>query len=117
MTYMANKIRAMFRNTDPSKTDQSQAKDTDVNHIIKRFQQTQSAPPMKTPGSYADITEVPGDLRAALEMATSMQSLRQRLPEPLRAYPVEDLLVMTPAELNSIVNPKPATKPAEENKT
>lgn len=109
--YQRNKLRAIFRNTEPTKTDQSQAKETDVNHIISQFKRNQVAPPQKDPGQYADLLDTPSDLRGVIEMSRSLHSIRKRLPEALREKPIEELLVMTPEDIKRIVTP-PAPPPA-----
>lgn len=123
MGYYENKQRAKFRNTEPTMTDQSQAAATDVNQIIKQFKRSQIAPEQKNPGYYADLVEVPQDLRSVIEMSRSVHGIRKRLPETLREKPIEELLMMTEADIRAIVQPptptpapQPATPPAGEGK-
>lgn len=43
--------------TDPSRTDQSQAAETDVNQILKKFQQTGVLPGVNAEALYADVSD------------------------------------------------------------
>lgn len=106
--------RARTRTTKPSLTDQSQAKATDINVIVKSMlrgsQPTSSAHPI-----YGDFSNLPQDLRAMIEQTRSIEKLRKSLPQQLRERPIEELLSLTPDELANILQPPapaPATPPA-----
>lgn len=109
--YKTNKARAVYIETKPTLTDQSQASDTDINVIIARAKQGQMAPGAKTAPMYEDFASLPADLREAIEQANSVQRLRFKLPEALREKPVEELISLTAEQLKAIVDP-----PKEEKK-
>lgn len=102
-----NKKAAIFKNFEPSMTDQSQADSVDIVQIIKRFRVTGMAPRLGVQGHYADYSEIPNDLRGIIEQSRSIHSLRKKLPEALRDVPVEELLSMTPEQMARIVAPPP----------
>lgn len=109
-TYRINKERAIFTNTEESKTDQSQANDTDINVIVKRYGVTGTVPGAKQPAMYGDFSELPRDLREVIESGKQMQILRKSLPEQLREIPLDELLNLTPTEINNLMAP-PADPP------
>jgi len=110
--YEQNKARAVYNNTDPTETDQSQAKDTDINVIVGRFGIGRLAPGTKVPPIYADLTDMPRDLRGFIETARNLDTLREKLPEQLRGQNVDELLALTPEQIHGILfPPKPATPP------
>jgi len=104
--YLANKAAAVYNNTDPTETDQSQANDTDINVIIGRFGIGRLAPGAATPPIYADLTEMPRDLRGFIETARNLETLRERLPAQLRGQNVDELLALTPAQIHGLLFPK-----------
>ena len=110
--YRKNKALAIFRNTQPSMTDQSQANDTDINVIVKRYGVTGTAPGSAKQPIYEDFSEMPSDLREMLEQTKDVRKLRNRLPEQLKEMPVAELLALTPQKLRAIL--KPADKPKDE---
>lgn len=110
--YAANKISSRTRNNGkPSLTDQSQAKDTDINIIVNRFLKTGTAPGAPVAPIHGDFTELPQDLRAFIETSRTIHKHRNRLPEQLRNMPVDELMRLTPDALARILAP-PATPPA-----
>lgn len=111
-----NKARAAYFETQPSKTDQSQANDTDINVIMKRYTVTGVAPGAATGPQYQDFTELPQDLRGLIEQTRSIKHLRGTLPDALRDKPMEELLTLTPAQLMALHTPVEPNKPTEEQK-
>lgn len=111
--YRKNKERAVFRNNQPTKTDQSQGHETDINVIVKRYGIGGGAPGAPGQPMYGDFTEIPDNLRDMLELTRKLEDHRARLPEQLRAMPPEELLALQPADLKRILTP-PATTPASE---
>lgn len=109
--YYRNKLAAIYRNTEPSKTDQSQAKDTDINVIVNRYGVTGTAPGTTKEPLYEDFTELPRDLRGMIEKGRDLQRLRRQLPKQLAEMPVDQLLALSPDQINAIL--KPADKPAD----
>lgn len=109
--YMRNKAKAVFINTEETKTDQSQANDADINVIVKRYGQTGTVPGMKTPPMYGDFSELPTNLMDVIESGKQMQIMRKSLPEQLREIPLDELLSLTPDEITRLMAP-PADPPA-----
>lgn len=113
-----NKERAKFRNTDPSMTDQSQAADTDINVIVKRYTATGMLPEPQGVGAFADMTKIPQDLRGLIETSRSIEHYRNALPPQLRAMPMEQLLTLTNDELEAMFKPvETNNQPKDEPKT
>lgn len=113
--YRANKLASRTRNTDPTKTDQSQANDTDINVIVKRYKSSGVAPGAHSQPIYEDFSQLPRGLRDMLDAVKSLPMLRKQLPQPLAEMPMEELLSLTPDKLTSILTP-PAPEPAKEPK-
>lgn len=113
--YYENRLRARTVNNQPSLTEQSMAKDTDINIIVQKFRTTGRVPGSDTEPMSGDFTEMPEDLRGFIECAKSMMDHRAKLPLQLRHLATNQLLNLTPQQLTNILTP-PAPKPAEENK-
>lgn len=110
--YHENAKRAVYRNADPSLTEQSLAKETDINVIIGRFAVSGMVPSAPKPMLSGDFSEIPTDLRGLINMGNSMRRLRASLPEQLRDMALDELLALTPDKLREILTPKPpATEP------
>lgn len=76
--------RPVTRNTEPSKTDQSQKRECDVNNIVRKFTKTGQISHMaKRPGVYADVSDVP-DLMGAISIVQQAQEAFDALPATLR---------------------------------
>lgn len=115
MSYAINKARARTVTTKPSLTDQSQARETDINVIVGRFLKTGTAPGGKPP-IYGDFTQLDGDLREMIERARTLHKERAKLPKELQNLPIEELLALSPDKLKDILTPpapSPADKPAD----
>lgn len=104
--------RAAFTDVGETMTDQSQAHDTDINVIVKRYGVFGQAPGIDKEPIYGDFSDLPTDLRGFIEMGRTLDDERARLPEPLREMSMEELFALTPEKLTEILTP-PATKPAE----
>jgi len=112
MRYLERKKRLATRNTKPSLTEQSQANDTNINVIIKRYQTTGQVPgPAKAP-IYGDFSMLPLDLRGFIEQGRSLRQLRDMLPTQLQTLSEEALLALTPEKINAILTPA-ETQPEE----
>lgn len=109
--YQRNKARSLIFTKGPSKTDQSQAKDTDINVIVGKFSITRRVPGSDTQPMSGDFSNLPTDLREMIETSRDMRRRRAELPKELRDLPIEELLTKTPAELAAILKP-PAPTPA-----
>lgn len=110
--YYQNRKRAQFKNTMPSLTEQSMARDTDINIIVQKFRITGRVPAAQQEPIAGDFTNLPTDLRGFIESARSIKDVRKQLPQQLRDMPIEDLLHLTPDKLTDILTPKPpATEP------
>lgn len=71
-------------NNEPSKTDQSQAKECDVNHIMKKYMKTgQITHLAKVRGTYADVSAIP-DLNEALSIVKQADESFSSLPAQVR---------------------------------
>lgn len=118
-TYQQRKEKAKYRPTKPTKTDQSQAKDTDVNLIVKRYAVSGTVPGNTSTPMYGDFTKLPRDFRGLIEQARSIEKLRGELPEQMQNLTIQDLVEMDNAALVKYLTPadKPADKPTEEPKT
>lgn len=112
--YLTNKRRAIFINTEPTETDQSQADQTDINIILNQFLRTGNAPGQQQP-IYGDFTEFPTDLREMFDLARSVKTKIEQLPDALARIPLNELVHMTNEQINDIL-PKPAPEPDEETK-
>lgn len=110
-----NKADAVYISTTPTKTDQSQAEQTDINVIVTQFLRTGQTP-MPREGQYGDFSQLPEDLRGFIELGRSKQQLIENLPPELRTMPLEDLLEMTNEQITAKLQP-PATPPANPEKT
>jgi len=113
--YKERAARLASRNSDPSETDQTGADDTNINVIVKRYGVYGTVPSgLKSPLYGQDTTEWPTDLSEAIEIARSLNTLRQKLPEQMRNLNEQELLALTPEEIVDIL--KPSEKPAEDKK-
>lgn len=97
-------------NNEPTMTDQSQARDTDINVIVGAFGIANVTGATGTP-MYEDWTEMPTDLRGWIEQARSLEQHRNALPDALKTMDIQELLGLTPEQLAAKL--KPADKPAE----
>lgn len=119
MYYKQNRKRAKTVNTEPTLTDQSQARETDINVIVGRFVRGVAAAPgtPDKPLTGADWTQMPTDLRGYIETSRDYLRHKNALPEQLRNIPIEKLVYMTTDELTSILTPPaPTPEPAEKPK-
>lgn len=116
--YDRNKARSRTVTRGPTKTDQSQAKDTDINVIVGKFAITRRVPGTDTEPMSGDFSNFPEDLRAMIETSRDLKRIRANLPKELRDIPIAELLTKTPAELKAILTPPaPPPAPKEEPKT
>jgi len=106
-----NKAAARFKNTAPTKTDQSAAAETDINVIVDKFLRTGQAPRGRTPLPPDDYSQYPEDFRGFLEMAKSITRHRAELPPALQKLSTDELLRLTPAEITAILTPAPTPTP------
>jgi len=113
MSYAINKQRARTRTTKPTLTDQSQAKDTDINIIVRTMGITGTVPTPSVPPMGGDFTKFPTDLRGFIEESREMKNRRRALPKELRDMPIEELLALTPNKLTAILTPPVKEKPVE----
>lgn len=84
-TKRGQRIRVCTINTDPDKTDQSQAADCDINNIVKRYKKTgQISHLAKTKGVYADLSLMPSTLIDAHELISQASNAFNSLPAQTR---------------------------------
>lgn len=114
--YIANKLAAVHNNAMPTETDQSQARETDINVIIGRFGVGHLAKGNGKVPMYEDFTDLPRDLRGYIEQARGLDELRARLPEPLKAQKLEELLQLTPQQIHGLLFPQPEAPPPTDTK-
>lgn len=117
MYYQINKAAARTINREPTMTDQSQADDTDLNLIVRKFMSSGQAPGAGGQPMYGDFTELPRDLRAMIEHARTLDALHADLPVQLREYTLEQMFELTNEDILRIMQPPatpPATQPPEE---
>lgn len=103
------------RTTKPTMTDQSGQNDADINTIVKTYAVTGQAPGAQRQGFYADLTQIPRDLKEMIDLAKDMETHRRKLPEKLQTLELDDLLYMTSAEIMEIMKPPEEKPPAKEN--
>lgn len=111
-----NKALAITRDTTPTLCDQSQARDTDINIIIKMLEQTGTVPGAKGEPMYGDFTQLPKDLRGFIEKGRELKSLQSALPPQLQGKPLEELMSLTPQALKDILTPAPTPTKEESAK-
>lgn len=111
MSYREAKIKARFRSTQPTKTDQSMAKSTDINVIVKGFAVSGTIPGGMRPAIYGDFTNLPRDLKEAMEQGKEAKKLRSQLPPQLRNMSTDELLSLTPEKISQILKPAEPAKP------
>lgn len=115
MYYQRNKLAAIFNNTMPTKTDQADAKNTDINIIVGQAAISGTVPGRNKEPIYADFSQLPTDLREMIETTRNIETLRKTLPPQLREKPIEELLTLTPDAIAQILTPTPAPTPAPPN--
>jgi len=114
MFYALNKANSRTVNNKPTLTDQSAAKETDRTNIVNRIKvHGQYLGSSKEP-IYGDFTRIPHNLRDLLNLVRNKGKLRASLPPELRERSLDELLALTPAQLEKILTPPP--KPDGEKK-
>lgn len=117
MYYQLNKLKSRTRSTRPTLTDQSQARETDINVIVKRYGiGNGQAPGRAGEPMYGDFTQLPDDLRGFIETARTIEQHKRNLPKELRDMAVHDILALTPEQLTAKLTP-PAPTPAPTGET
>lgn len=111
MGYAENKANARTVNTEPSLTDQSQARETDINVIVGRYGISGQLPQGGSQPMYGDFSRLPTELRDFIEMGRTLDQRRAELPAELRDLPTDELLALTPEQLTNKLTP-PADPPA-----
>lgn len=104
------KALAITYNTDASLTDQSQARETDINVIVSKMGITGMVPGNPQQPLYGDWTAFPRDLREYIETARTIDSLKEKLPPQLKGKSIEEILAYTPEQMAELL--KPANPPA-----
>lgn len=116
-TYYAHKTTCITINKEPTATDQSQARETDINVIVKRYTQHGQLPQGARQPIYGqDFTQLPNNLRDMIEASRKVTDLRKKLPEPLRKLTLAELMALTPQQLTDKLKPAEPPKPTEEQK-
>lgn len=110
-THEERQPRGRTTNSGKSLADQSQADDTNINVILRKYGATGVAMGVAGPPQYLDHTQLPEDLREAYDQIRNVGRLRDSLPDALRNKPLEELNALTLEQLNAILHP-PAAPPA-----
>jgi len=93
-------------NNEPTMTDQSQASETDLNVIMRKYGVSGRVPATTAQPMYGDFTNLPTDLRDMIETSRTIKEKRSQLPKELREMPIEELLALTPDQLTTILTPQ-----------
>jgi len=110
-----NKEAAITRDDTPTLCDQSQAKDADINIIIKMLGKTGTAPGAAGEPIYGDFTQLPRDLRGFIEKGRELQRLQGALPPQLKGKPITELMELTYEDMQKILTPEPKETPKEKS--
>lgn len=116
MSYKERKAAAIYRPTKPTKTDQSQAKDTDVNLIVKRFTVSGTAPGTSAQPMYGDFSILPKDLREMIEQVRGIEKLRKGLPRNMQNLTLQDIVELDNQALERYLLPTPTPGASKETK-
>lgn len=111
--YYRNKQAAIYVEKKPTKTDQSQVTATDINIIVNQFLRTGQSPGQQTP-IYGDFTELPQDLKTMFELARSVREKVDTLPDELQLVPLDELVRMTPKDIDAILAKRTTTTTTDE---
>lgn len=111
MDHEERRAKGRTVNNKPTRTDQSQAADTNINVILTKYGVTGVARGTTNSPEWLDHTQLPQDLREAFDMARRATEARASLPEQLRKKSIEELVALTPEDLRTILTP-PAPTPA-----
>lgn len=103
MGYAENKARSKILTIGTTMTDQSGAAATDINIIVAKMNQTGMMPQTSKQGFYADMSEIPTNLRDMLELSNSMEQNRNSLPDALRHLSTAELLDTPPQRLQEMM--------------
>lgn len=105
MNHDERRAKGRTLNTEPTMTDQSQASETDLNVIMRKYGVSGRVPATTAQPMYGDFTNLPTDLRDMIETSRTIKEKRSQLPKELREMPIEELLALTPEELTTILTP------------
>lgn len=114
-THEELRAKARTTNNEPTQTDQSEARETDLNVILTRYAQSGTVQSHGKEPMYMDWTEMPEDLQGYLHARAQLEERRLELPPQLRDIPTEELLYMTPEAITARLTP--ATPPAQPETT
>lgn len=81
---MAESDRTALTCPEPSKTQQHFVEESDINVIVGRFLKTGELPPVRTPPSYADFTEIT-DFQSAMDTINQAKESFAALPAEVRS--------------------------------
>lgn len=114
--YQRNRAKARTKTTQPSLTDQSQARETDINIIVGRMLHSGTAPGAFGQPISGDFTNLPTDLRGFIHTSRKLRLHLAKLPKQLHDLTPEQLLALTPAELkNKLTPPAPTPEPKKDD--
>ena len=113
-THEELRAKARTVNDEPTATDQSAARETDLNIILQRYAQSGTLQSHGKDPMYEDWTEYPEDLRGFIERARTAEKLRASLPQELKGKTLDELVRLTPNELHNILTPPAPTPPPKD---
>lgn len=103
MSYARNKAASRKPIIGVTKTDQSGARDTDINVIVDRMKQTGMFPAGAKQPFYADLSIIPDNLRDMMEMSKNIEEHRNQLPEALKGMSAAELLTADPQKIANLM--------------
>lgn len=112
MSYAQNKERAKTHPKLPTLTDQSAAKDTDINIIVQMMRSTGQAMGSPVPPVYEDFSMLPADFREMIHMTRELGQLHAALPAAFKGLTIEEIAALTPERAKAIIAPPQAPTPA-----
>lgn len=101
-----NRARALATRDDtPTMTDQSQANDTDINVIVKRYGVHGQVPGTNAQPTYEDLVNFPDNLRDLIDTARGINDHLDKLPPQLKTLSFGELMALTNEQLTHILTP------------
>lgn len=104
MGYAENKARSKIITIGETMADQAGAEATDINVIVKKMAATGSMPTSTKQPFYADMSELPNNLRDMLEMGKQVDNHRAQLPKALQHLTTGELINTDPKQLQRMIS-------------
>lgn len=103
----ARALEAETTNKEPSLTDQSAGKDTDLNVIMKKLITTGQMPSVQR-DNIGDISGIPQDFRDMIHATREAHRTKEKLPKELQHLSLDELATLTNEQIAAILAPPPA---------